>query len=133
MLAFGADDPGSNPGRATNFKIDDFCPNSLNMRRSRPSKCPGALREPRDREVPIPTAGRPRRVRGSRAAHGDPERQLLCESLGTTGQAECDVVRGPLEGTARVVFKKDYQCQEVKCLSKGDALCEFLLRLRAQA
>ena len=55
---------------------------------------------------------------------------FFAKAIGSTGQPVCDIVRGLLEGTAKVVLKKDYQCQEVKCVSKGDALCEFLLRLR---
>jgi predicted hydrocarbon binding protein len=52
---------------------------------------------------------------------------FFASALGRTGQPECHIVRGILEGTAEVVFKKEYQCQEVKCLSKGDKYCEFLL------
>jgi predicted hydrocarbon binding protein len=68
------------------------------------------------------------------AAEGPPakikvslEDSFFAKAIGRTGQPECHIVRGILEGTAKVVFGKDYQCQETKCLSKGDALCEFLL------
>ena len=56
------------------------------------------------------------------------QESFFARSIGKTGQPECHIVRGLLEGTAKVVFRKDYECQETQCLSKGDALCEFLVR-----
>jgi predicted hydrocarbon binding protein len=61
------------------------------------------------------------------------EDSFFAKAAGVTGQPECHMARGLLEGTANVVFRKDYQCQEVKCLSKGDALCEFLVTQRPKA
>jgi predicted hydrocarbon binding protein len=58
---------------------------------------------------------------------------FFAKSIGRTGQPECHVVRGILEGTAKVILKKDYQCQEVKCLSKGDQFCEFLIQPHAKS
>jgi predicted hydrocarbon binding protein len=55
---------------------------------------------------------------------------FFAKALGRTGQPECHIVRGLLEGTAKVILKKDYECKEISCLSKGDPLCEFLLSLR---
>ncbi len=55
---------------------------------------------------------------------------FFAKALGKTGTAECHIVRGLLEGTAGEVFKRDYQCVEAKCLSKGDEQCEFLISLR---
>jgi len=57
---------------------------------------------------------------------------FFAKSIGKTGQAECHVVRGILEGTAKAVLKREYACQEVKCLSKGDQTCEFSLQPRTQ-
>jgi predicted hydrocarbon binding protein len=42
-------------------------------------------------------------------------------------------VPGLLEGSAKVVFRKDYECKEVKCLSKVDAFREFLVAARTKA
>ncbi len=55
------------------------------------------------------------------------EDSFFAEAIGRTGKAECHIVRGLLEGTASVVFRKDYECQETKCLSKGDSRCEFMV------
>ena len=71
-------------------------------------------------------------------ATGGPEQQIkvtledsfFAKAIGKTGRPECHIVRGILEGTAKVVFRRDYQCQETKCLSKGDALCGFLVAPR---
>lgn len=52
---------------------------------------------------------------------------FFARSLGKTGQAECHIVRGLLEGTAKSFLKTDLVCSEEKCISKGDELCEFLL------
>ena len=52
---------------------------------------------------------------------------FFARSLGKTGKAECHIVRGLLEGTAKYILKGDYACSEVKCLSKGDPRCEFFL------
>ena len=73
------------------------------------------------------------------AASGGPGRVIVslsdsffARAIGRTGQPECHIVRGLLEGTAKAVFRKDYQCDEISCLSKGDALCEFLIQLRTK-
>jgi predicted hydrocarbon binding protein len=58
------------------------------------------------------------------------EDSFFAQSLGRTGQPECHIVRGLVEGTAKVVLKLDYVCQEVRCLSKGDSLCEFIVAPR---
>ncbi|MGH9918131.1 MAG: V4R domain-containing protein, partial [Nitrososphaerales archaeon] len=55
---------------------------------------------------------------------------FFATSLGRTGQAECHIVRGILEGTAKTMFGQDYACSEEKCMSKGDQRCEFLLSRR---
>jgi len=52
---------------------------------------------------------------------------FIARALGKTGQAECHIVRGLLEGAAKTILKADYSCAEVKCLSKGDWRCEFFL------
>ena len=74
---------------------------------------------------------------GALLAAGPPEQMMvslndsfIAMALGRTGKPECHIVRGLLEGTAKVVLSKDYQCQETKCLSKGDNICEFVIRLR---
>ncbi|HEV2389470.1 MAG TPA: 4-vinyl reductase [Nitrososphaerales archaeon] len=61
------------------------------------------------------------------------EDSFFARAIGRTGKPECHIVRGLLEGTANVVFGRDYACQETRCLSKGDDLCEFLVVPRAQA
>jgi hypothetical protein len=89
--------------------------------------------QPSRREVPVSAAYS---ARGGRTTDGNPGylgEQLLCESGREDRQPECHIVRGLLEGTAKVVFKKDYECKEVKCLSKGDAFCEFLVAARTKA
>ena len=58
---------------------------------------------------------------------------FFARALGRTGQPECHIVRGLLEGTAKVIFKKEYQCHEVRCISKGDELCEFVIFPHPQA
>ncbi len=58
---------------------------------------------------------------------------FIAKALGRTGQPECHLVRGLLDGTSKVVFKKDYECKEISCLSKGDPLCEFSIQLRTKS
>ena len=61
------------------------------------------------------------------------EDSFFAKAVGKTGQAECHIVRGMLEGTAKVVFRKDYVCIEARCLSKGDKICEFLVQPHTKA
>ena len=61
------------------------------------------------------------------------EDSFFAKAIGRTGKPECHIVRGLLEGTANVVFRNDYVCQEMKCASKGDQTCEFLVQLRKPA
>lgn len=50
-------------------------------------------------------------------------------SAGKTGQTECQIVAGMIEGAAPFLLgKKQFKCLESKCLSKGDPLCEFHLK-----
>jgi predicted hydrocarbon binding protein len=60
------------------------------------------------------------------------EDSFFAEAIGQTGRSECHIVRGLLEGTAKVMFRKDYECKEPKCLSKGDSVCEFLVAQRTK-
>jgi predicted hydrocarbon binding protein len=53
---------------------------------------------------------------------------FFASSLGVTGNSECHIVRGMIVGAAKVVLHKDLKCVEEKCLSKGDAYCEFVLK-----
>lgn len=50
-------------------------------------------------------------------------------SAGKTGRTECQIVAGMIAGAAPFLLgKKEFDCVETKCLSKGDSLCEFHLK-----
>jgi predicted hydrocarbon binding protein len=50
-------------------------------------------------------------------------------SAGVTGQTECQIVAGMIAGAAPfTIGKKEFNCVETKCLSKGDTFCEFRLK-----
>lgn len=55
------------------------------------------------------------------------EDSFFADAAGKTGQAECHIIRGMIVGAARLIMKGEFQCSEVKCLSKGDRYCEFHL------
>jgi predicted hydrocarbon binding protein len=53
---------------------------------------------------------------------------FFATSVGRTGQVECFLVAGMIAGAARFMLNKDVECIEVKCISKGDELCQFNLK-----
>lgn len=40
-------------------------------------------------------------------------------------EAVCHIVRGYVAGTSEVLFKTHVECTETRCMSKGNAFCEF--------
>lgn len=53
---------------------------------------------------------------------------FFATAVGKTGQAECFIVAGMITGAARQIFKKDVECAEEMCLSKGDPYCRFFMK-----
>lgn len=53
---------------------------------------------------------------------------FFASAAGFTGKAECWIVAGMIAGAARIIFGKEMDCVEEKCLSKGDMRCEFRLK-----
>lgn len=56
---------------------------------------------------------------------------LKCEesneaiALGLTGRNSCDLTSGYLAGMISTIFGKEYKCEEMDCVSKGDPYCVF--------
>jgi predicted hydrocarbon binding protein len=53
---------------------------------------------------------------------------FFATSAGKTGRTECFIVAGMIAGAAHQILKKDVQCVEEKCASKGDSYCQFNLK-----
>ncbi|VVB61331.1 V4R domain protein [uncultured archaeon] len=55
---------------------------------------------------------------------------IIAQHSGKVGHAVCHIQRGWFAGASCVFFGKDIDGIEVKCLSKGDAYCEFITKPR---
>jgi len=55
---------------------------------------------------------------------------FVAKALGYSGQASCHLLRGFLSGALHTLTGGTCDCEETKCLSKGDPYCEFILRRR---
>jgi predicted hydrocarbon binding protein len=53
---------------------------------------------------------------------------FFSQAVGKTGHIECFIFAGTIAGAASELFRKSYTCAETKCMSKGDAECEFRLK-----
>lgn len=53
---------------------------------------------------------------------------IMAKYYGNTGHCVCHIPRGWFAGASCVFFKKDVDAVEIKCLSKGDDFCEFLIK-----
>jgi predicted hydrocarbon binding protein len=40
----------------------------------------------------------------------------------------CSYIAGLIAGGTVVLFKKDYDCEEIECVAKGDKICKFLVK-----
>ena len=49
----------------------------------------------------------------------------FAEAYGHTSRSVCHLIRGVLSGLASVIFNKECNGTEVKCLAKGDEYCRF--------
>jgi predicted hydrocarbon binding protein len=52
---------------------------------------------------------------------------VVARKYGNVGRTVDHIPRGWFAGAASVFFNTDVDCVEVKCLSKGDKFCEFLV------
>jgi predicted hydrocarbon binding protein len=43
-------------------------------------------------------------------------------------ESVCHFIRGYIAGTGEILFKTNIECVETKCMSKGNAYCEFRVR-----
>jgi len=55
---------------------------------------------------------------------------FIAKAIGNRGQASCHLLRGFFTGTLQSLVGGTCSCEEIKCLSKGDVYCEFVLRRR---
>ena len=56
------------------------------------------------------------------------ENSFFASAIGRTGKTECYLIAGIIAGATQVLFNKKYTCIEEKCLSRGDAYCEFRVK-----
>jgi predicted hydrocarbon binding protein len=54
---------------------------------------------------------------------------FIPKAMGNTGQASCHLLRGWIVGAFEAMTGKECVCEETKCASKGDAHCEFKIRV----
>jgi predicted hydrocarbon binding protein len=47
--------------------------------------------------------------------------------LGRTGKVSDPILAGFISGGGSVIYDKSLDCKEVKCISKGDMICEFIV------
>lgn len=55
------------------------------------------------------------------------ENSSVAKEFGSSDRPVDDILRGFLAGAASIIFKEEIACKETKCLSKGDAFCEFVV------
>jgi len=55
---------------------------------------------------------------------------FIAKAIGNRGQASCHLLRGFFTGALQTLVGGTCSCEEVKCVSRGDPHCEFLLRRR---
>jgi predicted hydrocarbon binding protein len=55
---------------------------------------------------------------------------FVAKAIGNKGQASCHLLRGFFTGASQTLLGGAFSCEETKCLSKGDAYCEFILKRR---
>ncbi|MGQ9719991.1 MAG: V4R domain-containing protein [Candidatus Jordarchaeum sp.] len=52
----------------------------------------------------------------------------ICSQLRELGKPAGVTIAGTIAGTVEKYTGKEYECEEVKCLAKGDQYCEFLVK-----
>jgi predicted hydrocarbon binding protein len=50
----------------------------------------------------------------------------------TSKEASCHFIRGYIAGISEALFKTNVECAETRCMSKGNAFCEFRVQSRTQ-
>jgi predicted hydrocarbon binding protein len=50
---------------------------------------------------------------------------FIAEEYGKSEKPACDFLAGFFVGLFEEIFKKEYTCEETKCIAKGDKYCEF--------
>jgi len=54
---------------------------------------------------------------------------FIAEEYGKSEKPVCDFLAGYFVGIFEEIFKKEYTCEENKCIAKGDKYCEFKIEI----
>jgi predicted hydrocarbon binding protein len=60
------------------------------------------------------------------------ENSTIAESYGNVGRCVDHMMRGYLAGAGVLYFGVETDCVETKCKSKGDKICEFIVKKREE-
>ncbi|MEM3406922.1 MAG: 4-vinyl reductase [Nitrososphaerota archaeon] len=57
------------------------------------------------------------------------EQSFIAEEYGKSEKPVCDFLAGYFVGMLEEIYKKEYTCEEIKCIAKGDKYCEFKIEV----
>ncbi|MEM3406437.1 MAG: V4R domain-containing protein [Nitrososphaerota archaeon] len=57
------------------------------------------------------------------------EQSFIAEEYGKSEKPVCDFLAGYFVGMLEEIYKKEYTCEETKCIAKGDKYCEFKIKV----
>ncbi|MEM2928936.1 MAG: V4R domain-containing protein [Nitrososphaerota archaeon] len=61
------------------------------------------------------------------------EQSFIAEEYGKSDKPVCDFLAGYFVGMLEEIYKKEYTCEEIKCIAKGDKYCEFKIEVVSNA
>jgi len=57
------------------------------------------------------------------------KQSFIAEEYGKSKKPVCDFLAGFFVGMLEEIYKKEYTCEETKCITKGDKHCEFKIEV----